>query len=90
MSKSFKIVALSKSFLRALNLLNNFLSFISVDSSGSLPLISIKLLISLNESISLWSGVIGLLVDIFNNSIDKMIKYDYITVDNNILTKCIY
>jgi hypothetical protein len=28
--------------------------------------------------------------DIYNNSVDKMIKYDYITIENNILTKCVY
>lgn len=28
--------------------------------------------------------------NIYNNAIEKMIKYDYITLENNILTKCIH
>ena len=28
--------------------------------------------------------------DIFNNSINKMVKYDYITIENNIISKCVY
>ena len=27
---------------------------------------------------------------IYDDTIDKMIKYDYITIENNILTKCLY
>ena len=35
-------------------------------------------------------SIFKLTPDIYNNSITKMIKYDYITMENNILTKCTY
>ena len=35
-------------------------------------------------------SVFKLTFDIYNNAINQMIKYDYITMENNVLTKCIY
>lgn len=35
-------------------------------------------------------SVFKLTPDIYNNAVNKMIKYDYITMENNILVKCIY
>jgi hypothetical protein len=35
-------------------------------------------------------SVFKLTLDIYNNAVNKMIKYDYITIDNNMLIKSIY
>ena len=35
-------------------------------------------------------SIFKLTTDIYDNSINKMIEYDYITIENNILTKCVY
>jgi len=35
-------------------------------------------------------SIFKLTSEIYNNAINKMIKYDYITMENNVLTKCVY